>query len=81
MDTKSLLVQAEKEFEEIQNKTFWKDYIKAIEERKDATQNHVDNDKEDVRFHQGQLRAIKTILGIPELILREYRQKRVAQKP
>lgn len=81
MDTKTLLVQAEKEFEEIQNKTFWKDYIKAVEERRDVARNHCENDREDVRFHQGQLRAISTILGIPELILKGYRQKRVAQKP
>lgn len=79
-DVAVLLAQVEKEYDEIREKTFWKDYIKGIEKERDIARGHCERDKEDVRFHQGQIRAIDAILSLPKLLLEQYRRKRAAQQ-
>ena len=76
IDIAQQLLKVEKEFDEIKKKTFWKLYIRAIEEEEKKAINHCIKDREDIRFFQGKMRMLEDIKTIPGNIVKQLRLKR-----
>ena len=80
IDIAQQLLKVEKEFNEIKKKTFWKLYIRAIEEEEKKAINHCIKDKDDIRFFQGKMRMIEDIKTIPGNIVKQLRLKRGSEE-
>ena len=78
-DIATLILQVEKEYDEIREKTFWKLYMKKIDDERKRILNRCATSKDDSRYYQGSFQAIEDLIKIPDMVLKELREKRVAQ--
>jgi len=77
-DIATLILQVEKEYDEIKEKTFWKLYMKKIDDERKRILNRCATSKDDARYYQGSFQAIEDLIEMPGRVLKELREKRVA---
>jgi len=74
-DINSYLQKIEKEYKEITDKAFWKEFLSAILDcRRKASKNC--ETYEDVKKWQGEIHGYDTVLGLPDKILTIVREKK-----